>query len=324
MFRYLREYRFSITLLLLLLIPVFAIDTATRTPRDYRFHDRVVLFLTTPIQTVISLSLEQITSSFENYIYLWNTRKEHQKMVEENRRLLGKIASLREMQQENSRLRKLLDFNSSHQLQSVIARVIAKDVSTEFRAIRINRGESSGIRKNMAVITDEGVVGRVLRTTKTTADIVTILDLLSAVDAIVERSRARGIVEGMTDEVCQLKFVIRTDDIEPGDLLITSGLGGIFPKGIPVGTVSKANRKAYGISQEVEVRPSVDFSRLEEVMVITNSGAGPSAAFTEALTQTLGVEDPAEGGSAPTRPQASASAAPSTPPTETKQGPANP
>jgi cell shape-determining protein MreC len=81
--------------------------------------------------------------------------------------------------------------------------------------------------------------------------------------------------------------VIRTDDIEPGDLLITSGLGGIFPKGIPVGTVSKANRKAYGISQEVEVRPSVDFSRLEEVMVVTDTGMGPSAAFNEALNTTL-------------------------------------
>jgi rod shape-determining protein MreC len=287
MFRYLREYRFSITLMLLLLIPVFAIDTATRSPREYRLHDRVVLFVTAPIQAAISWSLEQITSGFENYIYLLSTRREHQKMIEENRRLLGKIASLREMQQENSRLRKLLDFTSSHQLQSVIARVIAKDVSSEFRAVRINRGENSGIRKNMAVITEEGVVGRVLRTTKTTADVVTILDLLSAVDSIVERSRARGIVEGMTDEVCQLKFVIRTDDIEPGDLLITSGLGGIFPKGIPVGTVSKANRKAYGISQEVEVRPSVDFSRLEEVMVVTDTGMGPSAAFNEALNTTL-------------------------------------
>jgi rod shape-determining protein MreC len=164
--------------------------------------------------------------------------------------------------------------------------VIAKDVSSEFRAVRINRGESSGIRKNMAVITNEGVVGRVLRTTRKTADVMTVLDLLSAVDSIVERSRARGIVEGMTDEVCQLKFVIRTDDIEPGDLLITSGLGGIFPKGIPVGTVSRANRKAYGISQEVEVRPSVDFSRLEEVMIVTQqSTAVNEIEATESLNE---------------------------------------
>ena len=295
MFKYLREYRFSITLFLLLLIPVISIDTATRAPRDYRPHDRVVLFVTAPVQAVISWTLEHLVSGFENYIYLWNTRRDHQVMIEENRRLLGKIAALNEMQQENVRLRKLLDFTSTHQLQTVIARVIAKDVSSEFRAIRINRGESSGIRKNMAVITDEGVVGRVLRTTKRTADVVTILDLLSAVDSIVERSRARGIVEGMTDEVCQLKFVIRTDDIEPGDVLITSGLGGIFPKGIPVGTVSKANRKTYGISQEVEVRPSVDFSRLEEVMIVTQqSGAVPELEKLTPETETEADETASE------------------------------
>jgi rod shape-determining protein MreC len=315
MFRYLREYRFSITLILLLLIPVFAIDTATRAPREYRFHDKAVLFVTAPIQGAISWTLEYATSAFENYIYLWNTRKEHQKMIEENRKLLGKIASLREMQQENTRLRKLLDFNSNHQLESVIARVIAKDVSSEFRAIRINRGETSGVRKNMAVITDEGVVGRVLRTTRTTADVVTMLDLLSAVDSIVERSRARGVVEGMTDEVCQLKFIIRTDDIEPGDLLITSGLGGIYPKGIPVGTVSKANRKAYGISQEVEVRPSVDFSRLEEVMVVTTTGLGPSTQFDEALEQMTSEDPKEEKSSLPTpTPSPAASTKPSQPP----------
>lgn len=286
MFKYLREYRFSITLFLLLLIPVISIDTATRAPRDYRPHDRVVLFVTAPIQAAISGALEYLVMGFENYIFLWNTQRDHHRMIEENRKLLGKFAALREMQQENIRLRKLLDFTSTHQLKTVIARVIAKDVSSEFRAVRINRGESSGIRKNMAVITNEGVVGRVLRTTRKTADVVTVLDLLSAVDSIVERSRARGIVEGMTDEVCQLKFVIRTDDIEPGDLLITSGLGGIFPKGIPVGTVSRANRKAYGISQEVEVRPSVDFSRLEEVMIVTQqSTAVNEIEATESLNE---------------------------------------
>ncbi|MBI2711381.1 MAG: rod shape-determining protein MreC, partial [Bdellovibrio sp.] len=109
-----------------------------------------------------------------------------------------------------------------------------------------------------------------LRTTQNTSDVVTILDLLSAVDAIVERSRARGIVEGLTDDVCQLRYALRTDDIQPGDVLISSGLGGIFPKGVTVGTVSKVNRKPYGITQEVEVRPSVDFSKLEEVLVVTN------------------------------------------------------
>jgi len=264
---------------------VVAIDTSTRASRDYRIYDRMIMAVTAPIQKTISFTLDQVSSGFHNYFYLWHTRQENLALLEENRKLLNAIASLRETQHENERLRRLLNFQEHFRLDTVVARVIAKDVSTEFRAIRINRGERSGIRKDMAVVTNEGIVGRVLRTTGSTADVVTILDLLSAVDSIVERSRARGIVEGLTDEVCQLRFVLRTDDIEPGDVLITSGLGGIFPKGIPVGTVSKVRRKPFGITQDVEVRPSVDFSRLEEVLVVSNQTAEPVLAATDKAEQ---------------------------------------
>ena len=270
MIKYLKQYRFYIVLFLFVLIPVIAIDTATRAPRDYRFYDRVIINITSPIQAVISWSLEKLASSFENYVYLWHTHQDNLALLEENRKLLNSIASLKETQQENIRFRKLLHFEEKLNIQSVLARVIAKDVSTEFRSLRINKGESSGIKRNMAVTTDEGIVGRILRTTQNTSDIVTIVDLLSAVDTIVERSRARGVIEGLTDDTCQLKFALRTDDIQPGDLLISSGLGGGFPKGVAVGNVSKVNRKPYGITQEVEVRPSVDFSKLEEVLVILN------------------------------------------------------
>ena len=270
MFKYLKQYRFYITLFLFILIPVIAIDTSTRSPRDYKFYDKAIIVLTSPIQSLVSWSLERVISGFENYLYLWHTHQDNLKLVEENRKLLNSIASLREIQQENIRLQKLLKFEDQFSIQSVVARVIAKDVSPEFRSLRINRGESSGIKKNMAVVTQEGVVGRILRTTANTSDVVTILDLLSAVDTIVERSRARGVVEGLTDELCQLKYVLRTDDIVPGDILISSGLGGIFPKGVAVGTVSKVNRKPFGITQDVEVKPSVDFTKIEEVLVVTN------------------------------------------------------
>jgi rod shape-determining protein MreC len=275
MFKYLKEYRFYIILSLFILIPIIAIDTSTRAPRDYRWHDRAIVRLTSPIQSAISWSLDFTVSVFQNYIFLFHTRKENLTLVEENRRLLNTIVNLQETLLENERLRKLLSFKEEFQVNSVVARVIARDVSTEFRMIRINRGEDAGIRPNMAVVNSEGIVGRIYRTTKHSAEAVTILDLLSAVDAIVERSRARGIVEGMTDEVCQLRFALRTDDIQPGDRLISSGLGGIFPKGVPVGTVSRVFKKPFGITQTVEVVPSVDFSRLEEVMVITSFNGTP-------------------------------------------------
>lgn len=268
MIKYLREYRFQITLFLFVLLPIVAIDTSTRAPRDYRFYDRWILTITAPVQGSLQWLLDRAVSGFQNYVYLLSTRKENLELVESNRRLLSEISQLRETQRENARLRTMLGFQETMKLKSIIARVIAKDASTEFRAIRLNRGESSGVQKDMAVITAEGVVGRVIRTTAETADVVTIVDTLSAIDAIDERSRARGIVEGMTEDLCQLIYALRTDDIAPGDVLISSGLGGIFPKGVPVGTVSRVTRKLYGTTQEVEVRPAVDFSKLEEVMIV--------------------------------------------------------
>ncbi len=201
-------------------------------------------------------------------MFLVGTRQENVALLTENRKLLNEISRLRETLQENNRLRGLLDFREQMELETVVARVIGKDVSNEYRAIRLNRGESSGIMKDMAVVTSQGVVGRILRTTASTADVVTVVDTLSAIDAIDERSRARGIVEGLSDDLCQLRFALRTDDIAPNDILISSGLGGIFPKGVPVGIVSKVRKQTYGITQEVEVRPAVDFSKLEEVLVI--------------------------------------------------------
>lgn len=270
MIKYLKEYRFYITLFLFLLIPVIALDTTSRAPRDYRFYDRVILAITSPIQTAISWTLEQAVDVYQGYVYLWDVKNQNTRLFEANRKLLGQIASLKEAQNENARLRELLNFQEKMKLETIVARVIAKDVSTEFRAVRLNRGESAGIKKGMAVITYEGVVGRVMRTTASTADVVTILDLLSAVDGVIERSRARGVVEGLTDELCQLKFTLRTDDIQVGDLLLSSGLGGVYPRGVAIGTVLRVKKKQFGITQDVEVKPTVDFTKLDEVMVVTD------------------------------------------------------
>ena len=276
MLNLIRQYRFYLVLLLFLLVPILSIDSANRSPREYRAYDKAALFITSPFQIAIHWTLDSIVGFYENYLALWKTRDENLSLMDENRKLVNTIINLRELEQENIRLRNLLQFKENYKIESVVARMIARDVSSEFRAIRINRGKSSGIEPNMAVINSEGVIGRVLRVTESTADVVTILDPLSAVDAYIMRSRARGIVEGLTDSLCQLKFALRVDDIQPGDLLLSSGLNGNFPKGIPVGTVIKVTRKSFGVTQKVEVKPSVDFSKLEEILVITKSDASPA------------------------------------------------
>tara|TARA_Y100000590_G_C15742073_1_gene1020614 strand:- start:2737 stop:3567 length:831 start_codon:yes stop_codon:yes gene_type:complete len=265
---------------------VIAIDTSTRSPSQYTFFDKAILGITSPFQAIMTATLNFGVEGYHDYIYLWDTQKENSKLLLKNQELYNLVIQLKETQAENLRLRNLLEFKESFEMKGVVARVIAQDVSPEFRAIRINRGEDDGLKANMAVVTDQGVVGRILRTTSGTADVVTILDLLSVVDSIVKRSRVRGIVEGLTDNLCQLKFALRTDDVEPGDLLISSGLGGVFPKGVPVGRVSDVKKLTYGVSQTVIVDPSVNFEKLEEVFVITESLSIPLHMSTKIQKQT--------------------------------------
>ncbi len=276
MIKYIKEYRFYLILFFFLLIPIISIDTATRAPRDYRFYDRFFSGLTYPIQAGITWTLDTLISFFQNYIYMVHVRKDNAELTLENQRLQNVVSSLRETAQENDRLRNLLAFNETHKIKTVVSRVIAADVSTDFRMVRLNRGSASGIKEDMAVVSNEGIVGRVLRVNQDTSDVVTILDPLSAVDAMVKRSRVRGIVEGASDETCRLKYALRTDDIQVDDLLITSGLGGVFPKGIAVGIVTQVNRERFGITQSVEVKPSVNFAKLEEVLVITQAPNAPA------------------------------------------------
>lgn len=281
MLRYIREYRFYIILFLFVLVPILVIDTTNRAPTQYNWIDKTVVTLSTPVQIVLNWTLDKVVSGFQNYAFLWHVKRENLELQELNRRLLGEIVSLKEVQSENERFRKLLDFGSEAKYQFIGAQVIAKDVSTDFRAVRINRGSDHGVKKDMAVVTHEGVVGRVLRTTNHTADVVTVLDFLSAVPALNSRSRTQGIVEGLTDELCQIRFTLRTDDVQKGDLFVTSGLGGVYPKGLPVGTVVEVKRKPYGITQYIEMKPAVDFYKLEEILVLTDPALNQPGLFKE-------------------------------------------
>jgi rod shape-determining protein MreC len=121
----------------------------------------------------------------------------------------------------------------------------------------------------MAVIAPGGIVGHVIKDFDWSAQVLLVIDRSSAIDALLQRTRFRGIVAGETDETCHLKYVVRKADVKIGDTVISSGLDGLFPKGLPVGTVSEVSRPTSGLFQEVQVRPFVNFKRLEEVLVVT-------------------------------------------------------
>jgi rod shape-determining protein MreC len=182
---------------------------------------------------------------------------------------------MKEMAIANERLQKLLQFREKISSSVIAAEVIGQDPSSWFKSVTLNKGEKDGVRKGMAVISGEGVIGQILKTAPDYATVLLITDYNSAIDSIVRRTRAKAIVEGEGENRCLLKYLLRADDVIVGDIVVTSGLGGNFPKGLMVGEIKKVDKRGHGIFQHAELVPSVDLTKLEEVLVITESPPPP-------------------------------------------------
>ncbi len=148
------------------------------------------------------------------------------------------------------------------------AQVIGRDPTGWFKSVIIDKGKNSGIKVNMPVVNSKGVVGRLVSVSYNYAKVLLVIDQNSAVDCIIQRSRDNGIVKGLSSKVCILDYVLKTSDVRVGDMVITSGLDRVFPKGIPVGEVIDVKNPPGGLFKDVKVRPMVDFSNLEELLVI--------------------------------------------------------
>jgi len=176
----------------------------------------------------------------------------------------------REQEIENARLRALLDLGQSLPIPSVAASVLSNAVQGPAKTCLINRGTSAGLRPDMAVVNSQGVVGRTWTVAAGIAKVQLLVDASSGIAVLVQRSRVQGVLVGRGDHLLQLRYVSTLDDLEPGDLLLTSGQDRIYPKGLPVGVIAGVS-ESVSRQRVVTVVPRVDFNRLEEVLVLTES-----------------------------------------------------
>lgn len=271
MWNIIKEYRHYVLAVILGIIPLIALNAGNKKPSDLYFFDRVAIQLTAPVQAAMSWCIGSSWDLFQDYLLLYDVQKDNLQLAQTNRKLMNEIAAYREMVLENERLHKLVKFATETPGRKTMARVIAQDIMPDFEAIRINKGSDHGIKRGMAAITHEGIVGRIIRVSQGYSDILTLLDSRSAVDALIQRNRSRGVVEGTSRSALDMKYLRRTDDIRVGDVVISSGTGGLFPKGLVIGKVVNVEKKNWGITQQVDVYPNVDFSKLEEVIVIKPS-----------------------------------------------------
>ncbi len=279
-----RRQRVVLNIVVLLISFVF-IAKRSRTLDETSAFENLLIDNIAPIQTSVTSIRSEISSFFDHYVTNIRASKRNVELTKRVSELESQIASFKELSRENKRLKDLLQFGTGVDYKKILAQVVAWDASSDFRVIRINKGLVDGVSLQSPVITSDGLVGYIYRLTDHFADILTVLDSNNRVDGLVQRIRAHGIVEGFNNEKSIMKYVSRAEPIILGDLVITSGLGNIYPKGIRVGKVSRIERESYGITQNVEITPAVDFGRLEEVVILVAEGDEQKKKEWEALDQ---------------------------------------
>jgi rod shape-determining protein MreC len=205
----------------------------------------------------------------KDYMDLVHVREENAHLRLELARVKSDQARLAELETENRHLGELLELRDVLGLNAVAANVIGSDATGLSHTLILASGESNGLRPGMAVLSNQGVVGKIIAVSPHASRVLLIDDHNSALDGFDQRSRARGIVAGLVDDGLILKYTDRSEDIRAGDTVVTSGLDGIFPRGLLVGTIKYVHREGPGLFLNVSIAPAVEFRGLEQVLIVT-------------------------------------------------------
>ena len=231
----------------------------------------LVIAVIGPIQGVLGRFGDAVGRVWRLYTEIGRLRVENRRLSEQVERLSDEVARLREQAQATQRLERLLEFRRQVPGRAIGARVIGRDISQWFAVILVDRGSRDGVRRNDTVVAADGLVGRVLTVTSSTSQILLITDARSAAGAVLQQSREAGVAEGQGQALLRLKYLSRAREVPVGEVIVTSGQAGLFPRGLPIGTITSLIREQGALYQEALVRPAVNFAHLEEVLILIES-----------------------------------------------------
>ncbi|PIQ96382.1 MAG: rod shape-determining protein MreC [Nitrospinae bacterium CG11_big_fil_rev_8_21_14_0_20_56_8] len=238
------------------------------------FFETFAMWVVDPIQNMLTQSVNAVSDMFDHYFFLVNVARENEKLQIEIDRLKQEQNVLQEEIKSWERISKLISPLEYTERSSLVATIVAYDATQWSKMVFIDKGTKDGVQENFPVVTHAGVIGHVIQAGRNSSKVLLITDSRSAVDSLFKESRISGVVVGTGRDSCDMKYVPITAEVKVGDQVLSSGLGGIFPKGMMVGTVSKVVRKKQGLFQTISVSPSADLSRLEEVLVLLSPESG--------------------------------------------------
>jgi rod shape-determining protein MreC len=282
-----REYA---VVAVVLALAIIALRMSAKSPGELSALDRGILRLVSPAQSAMSFVARGIAGVAGRFVELAHARAENHELAKENARLRAEVAELRRLADESGRYQRLLGLRDQTPAETIAARIISIDASPYFRVARVELDRGDGVvKRGMPVLTPDGVVGRIGHVSGETSDILLLVDPRSAIDVVIPRTGGRGILRGKSGENgyrCSIEYLTRGNAAQVGDKVVTSGLGGAFPRDLAVGKVTAVLPGAVGLFQDVEVTPDVDFARLSEVLVVA---APPPAADPEAGSHRAGA-----------------------------------
>jgi rod shape-determining protein MreC len=232
------------------------------------FMRKLVLEAAWPLESVKNRSLKAVKENWNRYLFLIGLEEENRRLKKKNDLLANQLAQYQEGYLEALRLRKMLSIRERPDTAPVIAEVIGQEQSSIFKSILINKGTAHGLIVGFPVLNDQGVIGRITECSWHVSRVMLIVDKSSNVSALLQGGRTHGVLQGDGAAGCRLKYIPGTEEVRIGDAVISSGLGGIFPKGIILGSVTAIDKRDGGLFQRIDVQPSVDFSKLEEIVVL--------------------------------------------------------
>jgi rod shape-determining protein MreC len=265
---------------LLCVVPFLILRANLADPGKLNGFDHAVLRISAPLQAAVSWVIEGIGGMVHGYVWLVDVEDENDELRAENERLHREIAALRRQVDDTAALEALALLRKRTAAETLGARVVAASMNPHFRTVRItlDRGIDE-VAPGMPVISAEGaLVGRIQRSYGRHADVLLIVDPQSSIDVVIQRTGSRGVLTGLSRDAAyraEIEYLERDKAVEVGDSVVTSGLGGTIPAGLAIGTIVDVATKEYGLYQEVEVEPVVDFSALRTVLVVVSPPPPP-------------------------------------------------
>jgi len=230
---------------------------------------KVVLEVAAPVQNILNASVKSVSDVWSRYLFLVGIEEENKNLKKKINDLKAQLILYQEGYLEAERLRNLLALKDDYNFKFVTARVIGREQVVLSKTVLINKGTAHGLNAGMPVLAGSGLVGRVIDVSWHAAKVLLLIDESSNIDVIVQRNRTQGIIRGAGSQGYVLKYISKTQDVEEGDVIVSSGISGVFPKGLMIGQVSHIDKQEAGLFLKINVAPSIDFSKLEEVLVLT-------------------------------------------------------